>query len=203
METPGTLGSGGAEVAPSGESRAAVPRRRRDLKDSLPELPLVLFSGPRTPAAAACPPRPVLRLHHYSSSSEQTALQTNSLAKHAGDAVRTHAFGATPHGRVGGQHPRGLPGSGASPPPGYPGTPSQPPVIAWKQKPGGNTPRPVTPCPAPPARSASRGPCVQQAPWPSVTTSRSWVFLPWVAAWGDSHRHPRKLSHGNKKQRRV
>lgn len=105
---------------PVGREPCAVPRQRRGWKNSLPEFPLVLFSAPRTSAAAACSPRPVLCLHHYSSSSERAAPQRNSLTEHTGDAVRTRAPGASLHGRVGGQHPQRLRACAASATSGVP-----------------------------------------------------------------------------------
>ncbi|XP_077033537.1 uncharacterized protein LOC143693968 [Agelaius phoeniceus] len=86
------------------------------------------------------------------------------------------------------------------PPPEYPGTPSQPPVTACEQKPGGTDTRPVTSCPACPKR---RPRPVRAASSLALADHFSLVgFFALVATWGDSHRHPRKLPHGNKKQRR-
>lgn len=94
--------------------RGSAPAAR--LEGLAPEVSIGFILGVPQPAAAACPPRPILRLHHYLSSSQQTAPRRKSLAKHPGDAgaVRTRAPGAPLHGREGGQHPRALRGNEAS-----------------------------------------------------------------------------------------
>ncbi|CAN8208571.1 unnamed protein product [Coccothraustes coccothraustes] len=171
----------------------AVPRQRRGWKDSLPELPLVLFSAPRTSAASACPPRPVLCLHHYSSSSEQAAPQRNSVTKHTGDAVRTRAPGALLHGRVGGQHPQGLRASGASATSGVP----RDSLPASGDSLGAEAGRYRHPA----RHVLSRLP---EAPAMALPDRVSLVgFFALGGCVGRLHRHQRKLPHGNKKQRRL
>lgn len=158
MGTPGTLGSGGAGVAPPGGSRAAVPRRRRGWKDSLPELPLVLFSASRTSAAATCPPRPVLRLHHYSS-------PLNKLRRRELCWQSTREM-PMPFGHVPLEHPstggwegstrRLCGGVGHPPPPGCPGTPSQCPERPWSRSRATPTPGPSRLPEAPATAGAGR-----------------------------------------------
>lgn len=148
------LGSGGAGVAPSGGSRAAVPRRQRGWKDSLPEFPFVLFSASRSPQrppalpAPSCaftiiyPPRNKLRR------GESRWQSTGEMPVPFGHVPLEHPSTGAREGST-----RGVcGGAGHSPPPGHPRTPSRPPVTAWEQKPGGTDTRPVRPCPACPKR---------------------------------------------------
>lgn len=123
------LGSGGAGVAPSGGSRASVPRRQRGWKDSLPEFPSVLFSASRSPQrppalpAPSCaftiiyPPRNKLRR------GESRWQSTREMPVPFGQVPLEHPSTGAREGST-----RGVCGGvGHPPPPGHPRTPSQPP----------------------------------------------------------------------------
>lgn len=149
METPGTLGSGGAGAAPSGGSCAAAPRRWRGWKDSLPELPLVLLLAPLRPPTLPSPSCAFTIIHPPLNELRRTEIRRQS--------AREMPFGHVPleHSSTGaweGSTRRVCGGVGHLPPPGYPGTPCQPRVTAWEQKLGGTDTRPVASCPAWPRR---------------------------------------------------